>query len=77
MSLQHMTGDETIAMLRRIVSRHSAMKINQGGHRPVWIDVITAHAIVTVFDALNDENRAKFSRMDIGSMARIAWKCVR
>lgn len=65
------TADKTIEALRAIVTDHSA-KVIDG----VFVDAWTAKAIVTVYDALGEDNRAKFMGMDIARMGHTAWKLV-
>lgn len=40
----------------------------------VILDLFTASAILTVWDALSAENRAKLERMPLQRMADVAWK---
>lgn len=56
---------------RAIVAAHSAEEIDG-----VLLDVQTAAAIVTVHDALNETNRAKFAALTLPVMAAVAWKLV-
>lgn len=63
---------ETIEQLKEIVRTHSARKIEE-----VLIDVQTANAIVTVYEALGAENKEKFTNSSIEKMAHVAWKLVK
>lgn len=60
-----------IQQLRGIVNNFSAEEID--GY---LVDVQTANAIVTVYDALKEENKEKFINCSIDKMASIAWKLV-
>lgn len=74
-----------IADIREILATHSYACLGAGPHvygndddlahlRGDVVDVQTANAIVTVFDALNEENRAKLQRLPITRAADVAWK---
>ncbi len=62
---------EKLSALRGIVEHHQHGKVEG-----VRVDATTARAIVSVHDALNAENQAKFLAMPIGRMADVAWKLV-
>lgn len=49
------------------------------GKRRGWfyLDTFSASAIVQVYDALNETNRAKYERLSIPSMAKVAFKFVK
>lgn len=55
--------------LRQIVKEHQYQKIEG-----VLVDVVTANAILTIYDAINDTNKAKFIALPIDKMASVAWK---
>lgn len=56
--------------LRQIVSEHQYQKIDG-----VIVDVVTANAILTIYDAMKkEENKEKYLSMDIRKMASVAWK---
>lgn len=61
--------EKSIDAIRQIVTDHSAKKIDG-----VFVDATTANAIITVYDALNDENKAKFAALPIDRMGDAAWK---
>ena len=42
-----------------------------------YLDAFSASAIVAVWNALNEANRAKFAALSIPKMARVAFKLVR
>ena len=42
----------------------------------VLVDMQSANAIVTVYDALSVANKARFRRLSIGQAGRIAWQLV-
>ena len=54
--------------LRQIVKEHQCRKIDG-----VIVDVLTANAILTVYDAINETNKAKFIKLPIDKMASVAW----
>lgn len=63
------TGEERIAAFRRIVEEHQYAKIDG-----TMIDAFGASAVVAVYDALNETNRARFSAMPAGKMAVLALR---
>lgn len=42
----------------------------------VLLDVQTANALVTVWDALSEENREKFESMPLLTAVKVAWKLI-
>ena len=55
--------------LRQIVNEHQYQKIDG-----VIVDIVTANAIITVYDAMKKEgNKEKYLSMDISKMASVAW----
>ena len=60
---------ERMQAMRRIVDQHQYEKIDG-----CMIDLTSAHATLKVYDALNTENRAKFSSLPAPQMALIAFK---
>ena len=64
--------EDKIAACREIVRTQGYAKIDQYG-----VDLFSASAIVVVYDALNETNRAKFVSLPLHKMASIAFKCVR
>ncbi len=62
-------GAEIIDACRSIVAESQYAKIN--GH---MVDVFTASAIVKVYDAVNDANKAKLAALPVARMASIAFK---
>lgn len=62
----------TIDKCRKILKEHQCRKI-----AGVMVDASTAHVIVTVHDALSEENAAKFAEFEIVRMADVAWKLVK
>ena len=58
-----------LGKLRQIVSEHQYQKIDG-----VIVDVATANAILTIYDAMKkNENKEKYLSMDISKMASVAW----
>jgi len=58
-----------MAALRQIVAESQYAKIDG-----TMVDLYTASAIVQIYDALNDANRAKFASFPVGMMAKVAFK---
>lgn len=63
---------ERIAAIRDVVERGAFAKVDG-----VAVDLTTAGAIIAVYDALNETNRARFAGFRVDQMARMAWKLVR
>ena len=61
-----------IQKCREIVETKTARRIDG-----VLVDTFTASAIVTVYDALNDRNKATLAAKNIHTMALIALKCMK
>lgn len=61
----------TIEKCRWIKENHSARTIDG-----VLVDATTANAIMTVYDALNDQNKEKMASLSITKMAKVAWHFV-
>jgi hypothetical protein len=66
------TGAKRIEALREILRRRQYAKIDG-----VMVDGFTASAIVQVYDALNDTNKAKYREYTVGRMADLAWKMIK
>ena len=58
-----------IDICRRIVKNHQAERIDN-----TLIDVQSAHAVLTLHDALSDKNLTKFCSFHIAVKAHVAWK---
>ena len=82
------TAEETITEdvvkhLQNIKDKHQMGKIKHQDGSTSSVDVQTAHALLTVHKALNDENKKKFSDMmakskhHMSKAADFAWKSVR
>lgn len=68
-----------IELLRAIVAQRQAAKISMvidGKSRKVLVDLFTASAMVKVYDALNEANRAKFIALDWPRFVSVTWKLV-
>lgn len=61
-----------IDQIRNIVKTKGAKKV--GG---VMVDMFTASAIVKVYDAINDTNKAKMDKMTVPAMANVAFKLMK
>ena len=69
-----MTGKEKIEVCREIVKEHQAMKI-----AGTLMDAFTASAVVQVYDALGDKNKANFEGVmekDIVRATQIVWATI-
>lgn len=66
------SADERIAAIRDVVERGAYAKVDG-----VALDLTTAGAIIAVYDALSETNRARFAAFRVDQMARMAWKLVR
>jgi hypothetical protein len=65
-------GDPHVITLLRDAARGQWRKISG-----VVVDATTAHAILTVYDALSPANQARLAAMPIARMATIAWQLLR
>lgn len=65
-------GDAIIAACRSIVANGQYEKIN--GH---MVDLFTASAIVRVYDAVNDANKAKLKALPVARIASIAFQLLK
>lgn len=66
------TPEEKIAAFRSIVARGGYSKIDG-----VTVDLFSASAVVAVYDALNDANKAKFAGLSVPKMATVAFKLLK
>jgi hypothetical protein len=66
------SGEEIIVACRQIVAERSYAKING-----VTVDLFSAGAIVAVYDALNDANKAKFRNLPVAKMTWIALQLLK
>ena len=55
----------------RVIAAEGYAKINE-----VMVDNFSASAIYKVFDALNEENRAKFAALPVAQAADVAFKLI-
>jgi len=67
-----LTGLERIEACRKIVAEHQYAKIDGQ-----IVDGFSASAIVQVYDAINDENKAKMETLSIVNMAKIAFRLIK
>lgn len=58
-----------IDLCREVISESSAKRLDG-----ILIDLVTARAIVTVYEALNESNKGKYVEMPVDKMARLAFK---
>lgn len=65
------TEPDVITALRKAVANFSMVKWDG-----IAIDIQSANAVVTVYDALNDASKAKLAAMPVDRMALIAWKLI-
>ena len=69
---------EVIAKIRGIVKNHQHASIKDPKlGKPVKVDAFSASAIIQVYDAINDTNKAKFAAMSIHQMATVAYKLMK
>ena len=62
-------GLERIAAIRKIVEEHQYAKIDG-----VMVDGFTASGIIQLYDAISDDNKAKYRNLHVARMADIMWK---
>jgi len=67
-----LTPEERIAAIRQVVTSWQCARVEG-----LLVDGTTARAIVTVYDALNETNKAKMATLPVRKMAAVAWKLVR
>lgn len=66
-----------LAKLTEIVESHTYDELPAyDGGPEVVVDVVTANMLLTVHDALNDENKAKFASMPLAAAVELGWKLV-
>lgn len=65
-------GQEIIAACRAICTGQQYAKVN--GH---MVDLFSASAIVKVYDAINDANKAKFVQLPVARMASVAMSLLK
>jgi hypothetical protein len=65
-------GLEVIAACRSIVTNGQYEKING-----VMVDLFSASAVVKVFDALNETNKAKFLALSVSRMASLSFQLIK
>lgn len=61
-----------IEALRRILKEHQNEKIDGQ-----IVDVMTANAIITVYDAINSKMKRRFESKNIKQMATVAWGLIK
>jgi hypothetical protein len=59
-------GEEGLARLRQIVAEKQSNKVNE-----CTVDLFSASAIVKVYDALNETNRAKLLTFPVAHVAHV------
>lgn len=62
---------DKIELMKEIIDSYSYKEIEG-----TIIDAQTANVIITVYEALGEENKQKFIFHNISTMANIAWKLV-
>lgn len=67
-----LTPEERISAIRKIVTDWQCARVEG-----LLVDGTTARAIITVYDALNERNKAELASFPVRKMASIAWKLVR
>lgn len=50
-----------------------------GGKKKGWvyIDALTANAVLTVFNSCNDVQKERFEKFNLISMVNFSWKCIK
>jgi hypothetical protein len=66
------SSNSRIETCRRIVSGHGFEKIDG-----IIVDTVTANLLVTVYDALNEANQAKFDDIPLVRLVDFAWSRVK
>lgn len=66
------SGEQRLSAIRQIVTDRSFAKVDG-----MAVDLFTANAIVTVFDALNAENQKTFLNLSVSKMARVSFKLLK
>jgi RadC-like JAB domain len=66
---KHIRDRPLIDRLRTIVADKQAARVNG-----ILVDLFSASAVVGVYDALNETNRAKFAAMPLPKMVDLAFK---
>lgn len=75
--------EDVIEHLRSIKEFHTRKAIKHGDGKQTTVDPTTAHALLTVHDALSDENKKKFaehlgkSKQHFNKMLDFTWKSVK
>lgn len=62
-------SDKALDRLRKIKANHQHGKVDGCS-----VDAMTANAILTVYDALNDINKARLLSLSVPHAAKVAWK---
>jgi len=60
-----------IKIMKRIVENRQYEMYND-----VAIDMQTANAVMTVFNALNKKNKKKFSKLSLSQLVNVSWKII-
>ena len=61
----------------KVVEERQHRKISRSPTDRVHMDLFTASAIMQVYDALNEVNRAKFSALPMRKMADVAFRMMK
>ena len=67
--------DTKLNHIKRVVKEHQYIVVMENKHR-VLLDGVSANAIITVRDALNNEHKKKLDSLPIYKQADIAWKLI-
>ena len=62
-------GEEGLAEMRKIVASCTASKINE-----CFVDVWSASAVVKVYDAVNEKNKARLLALPVARVCQIAMQ---
>jgi hypothetical protein len=66
------TAPKTIESFRAIVKDKAARMIDG-----VFVDMMTAQAVVLVYDAISEDNKIKYMNLSVSRIGSIAWKAVK
>lgn len=70
--IEEQLNESVIDDIKNIVKKRQSKKI-----KGYLVDMQTANAIMTVYNALNISNKKKFEKLSIKKMADVSWKLVR
>lgn len=57
-----------LEQMEQIVANHQAEKIDG-----MWVDVSSANVYVTIYNALNEQNKARLDKLNLYQAMQIIW----